>query len=188
MANMISFTKNFHEFFFLNVCHFPNFDRSGPTNQFSDPYIFIRNIYPLFKEWICWFYFFDFLHFTSCSSCREEAPCVWPVIDRLSSRSQDSFCAGGVPIASSCQNRPISSKAYQMVINILINTTIDVLNVLNILDRYRRYGLGDERPARAGQTKCRFAKCAGYINLGCRYKEGIQCAAVICRSEPLHYA
>lgn len=71
-------------------------------------------------------------------SCREEASCVWPVIDRSSSRSQDSFCAfyaGGVPIASSCQNRPISSKAYQMVINILINTTIDVLNVLNILDR-----------------------------------------------------
>lgn len=53
-----------------------------------------------------------------------------------------------------------------MVINILINTTIDVLNVLNILDRYRRYGLGDERPARAGQTKCRFARCAGISTQG----------------------
>lgn len=101
------------------------------------PILLRKKIYTHFRVDLLVSIFSIFLHlfYEVAVSCREEASCVWPVIDRLSSRSQDSFCAGGVPIASSCQNRPISSKAYQMVINILINTTIDVLNVLNILDR-----------------------------------------------------
>lgn len=101
------------------------------------PILLRKKIYTHFRVDLLVLIFSIFLHlfYGVAVSCREEASCVWPVIDRLSSRSQDSFCAGGVPIASSCQNRPISSKAYQMVINILINTTIDVLNVLNILDR-----------------------------------------------------
>lgn len=101
------------------------------------PILLRKKIYTHFRVDLLVLIFSISLHlfYEVAVSCREEASCVWPVIDRLSSRSQDSFCAGGVPIASSCQNRPISSKAYQMVINILINTTIDVLNVLNILDR-----------------------------------------------------
>lgn len=101
------------------------------------PILLRKKIYTHFRVDLLVSIFSIFLHlfYEVAVSCREEASCVWPVIDRLSSRSQDSFYAGGVPIASSCQNRPISSKAYQMVINILINTTIDVLNVLNILDR-----------------------------------------------------
>lgn len=110
-----------------------------PVRQanFRTPILLRKKIYTHFRVDLLVLIFSIFLHlfYEVAVSCREEASCVWPVIDRLSSRSQDSFCAGGVPIASSCQNRPISSKAYQMVINILINTTIDVLNVLNILDR-----------------------------------------------------
>lgn len=110
-----------------------------PVRQanFRTPILLRKKIYTHFRVDLLVLIFSIFLHlfYEVGVSCREEASCVWPVIDRLSSRSQDSFCAGGVPIASSCQNRPISSKAYQMVINILINTTIDVLNVLNILDR-----------------------------------------------------